>query len=136
MHEAFLRLIDHSEEKWNGRAHFFAVAATAMRQILVDSAPQTLLSGGGRARLDASEVDPASPARAGDALDPIDLDDALTTLAQSDPRRARVVELRFFGGLSMPEIAEALGVSLSTVEADWRAARAWLASRLSTDDQA
>lgn len=138
VHEAFLRLIDHSEEKWNGRAHFFAVAATAMRQILVDSARRrrSLKRGGGRARLDASEVDPASPARAGDALDPIDLDDALTTLAQSDPRRSRVVELRFFGGLSMPEIAEALGVSLSTAEADWRAARAWLAARLSADDQA
>lgn len=128
VHEAFVRLIDQPDGKWNSRAHFFAVAATAMRQILTDHARRKMADkrGGGWDKVGLEQVGGAPQAD----LDVVALDEALTKLAQLDPRRHRVVELRFFGGLSMEEIAEVLGVSKTTVESDWRGARAWLASEI------
>lgn len=124
VHEAFLRMIDQTQAQWKDRAHFFAVAAKAMRQILVNHAiaKNAEKRGGGRARLAlADELVPV-----GGEFDAIALDDALKTLAGLDERKARVVELRFFSGLSVEEVAEVLGVSITTVEGDWRMARAWL----------
>jgi RNA polymerase sigma factor (TIGR02999 family) len=128
VHEAYLRLIQQPADAWQTRAHFFAVAATAMRQILTDFARRRNAQkrGGGAARVALDVVNPA----AAPEYDPSELDELLTMLARHDARKARVVELRFFGGLEMKEIAEVLNVSLSTVEADWRAARAFLAAKL------
>lgn len=129
VNEAYLKLIN-APEGFNNRAHFMAVAATAMRQILTDHARRKRAAkrGGGEVR-DAGDVEQvADPS--GRGFDPVALDDALTKLASLDARRHRVVELRFFGGLSVDEVAGLLGVSRSTVEADWRSARAWLAVEL------
>jgi len=130
VHEAFLRLIDQTSVKWQDRAHFFAVAATAMRQILTDHARRARADkrGGGWDRISLDEALSASDNK---LVDAIALDDALTRLSEADPRQYRVVELRFFGGLTMEEIADTLGVSKATVELDWRAARAWLNLELS-----
>lgn len=130
VHEAYLRMIDSPSERWQSRDHFFAVAALAMRQILTDSARRrkALKRGGDVARVD---VDPGDLGeRDGGGIDIVALDEALQILEKNDPRRHRVVELRFFGGLEMAAIARVLDVSLSTVEADWRAARAWLSVKL------
>ena len=128
VHEAFLRLIDQNSVQWQSRAHFVAVAATAMRQILADHArrKRTDKRGGGMARVGLDGVGDG----AGGELDILALDDALTRLAALDPRRHRVVELRYFGGLSVEEVAALLSVSVSTVESDWRSARAWLSVQL------
>lgn len=125
VHEAFLRMIDQTQAQWKDRAHFFAVAAKAMRQILVNHAvaKNAEKRGGGRARL--ALADDLAPAGDGE-FDAIALDDALKKLAELDERKARVVELRFFSGLSVEEVAEVLAVSVTTVEGDWRMARAWL----------
>lgn len=138
VHEAFLRLIDQSAGAFRDRSHFFAVAAVAMRQILTDHARRVGAAkrGGGRRRLDVAVCDPAE--RAGgaggagaiDAIDILALDEALSELAALDSRKHRVVELRYFGGLSVEDVAEVIGVSKRTVESDWRAARAWLGARL------
>lgn len=125
VHEAFLRMIDQTRAQWKDRAHFFAVAAKAMRQILVNHAlaKNAEKRGGGRAKVAlADEFAPAS----GNEFDAIALDDALKKLAELDERKARVVELRFFSGLSVEEVAEVLNVSVTTIEGDWRMARAWL----------
>lgn len=131
VHEAYLRLIDQTQVKWNDRAHFFAVAARAMRRILVDHgvARRAQKRGGGAPalRLD-SDTAPATMRE----IDPVILDDALKALAELDERKAQVVEMRFFGGLSVEETSEALSVSVSTVEADWRMAKAWLSRELSS----
>lgn len=129
VHEAFIRLIDQSAVQFNDRAHFFAVAATAMRQILTDHARRTASQkrGGNWKKVDLSNVTPAFDR---DEVDVIALDDALSMLAEADARQARVVELRFFGSLTMEEIARVVGVSKATVELDWRAARAWLGTQL------
>lgn len=131
VNEAYLRLIDAREVQWQDRAHFFAISATTMRRILVDFArardsrkrQAILLSVAGDAGLD--EVSTAQP-----GADLVALDDALQSLAAFDDRGARVVELRFFGGLSVEESAEVLGVSPRTVKRDWTAARAWLLGEL------
>jgi len=130
VHEAFLRMIDQSSVQWHSRAHFVAVAATAMRQILTDHARRKRADkrGGGQQRIGLDGVS----GDAGREIDVVALDDALERLAQLDPRRHRVVELRYFGGLSVEDVASLLGVSVTTVEADWRGARAWLSVQLGT----
>ena len=129
VNEAYLRLIDQKRVRWQNRAHFFAIAAQAMRRILISMA---------RARCAEKRGGPATPVsieEAGEvavdrAAGLVALDDALQALAELDPRRARVVELRYFGGLSVEETAAALTVSQETVMRDWKRARAWLAIEL------
>ncbi len=131
-HEAYLRLVDQPRVEWRGRTHFLAVAAMAMRRVLVDHARgrRRLKRGGTWRRVTLH----GALHRGGDTLDHaslLDLHDALDRLAAHDPRPARVVELRFFGGLKMDEVAQALGISKRTVEGDWTHARAWLRRELS-----
>lgn len=125
VHEAYVRLIDQTRVEWRDRNHFFAVAASMIRRILVDYARARCAAkrGGDRETVTLHEELDWSGGR---ALDLIDLDDALQQLAALDERQARVVELRFFGGLSISEAAEAIGVSTTTVENEWAVARAWL----------
>jgi RNA polymerase sigma factor (TIGR02999 family) len=129
VHEAYLKLIG-PDKAYRNRAHFMAVASLAMRQILTDHARRVRAArrGGDRRRIDV-ETQGLADERS-DSIDAVALDDALTRLARLDPRRARVIELRFFGSLTVEEVASLLGVSRSTVEADWRAARAWLSAEL------
>ena len=129
VNEAFVRLIDQTGMPWKNRAHFFAIAAVAMRNILTDHARRRGAEkrGGGLERV---HLDEAANVMDTAGVDVVALDEALTELATLDARRHRIVELRFFGGLAMDEIAELLGVSLTTVENEWRGARAWLAVRL------
>ncbi len=130
VHEAFLRLIGRPASSWQDRKHFFAVAATAMRQILVNHAraKNAEKRGGGGQRLMLDENAIASK----DAgLDVLDLHEALEKLNTIDPRKGRVVELRFFAGLTVPEVADVMQLSVTTIESEWRAARAWLATSLS-----
>jgi RNA polymerase sigma-70 factor, ECF subfamily len=137
VHEAYLRLVDRDTAgtDWQDRSHFFAVAARAMRSVLVDHArARRAAKRGGGARALTLETADASGALADRSSDPgLDveaLDEALTRLAALDPRQARVVELRYFGGLSIEETAQALGVSHATVEREWRTARLWLRREL------
>ncbi len=125
VHEAYLRLVDQTRVRWQNRAHFFAIAAQMMRRILVDHARSRHYAkrGGGARPVSLDAAPPISAERAGEL---VELDDALASLARIDPRKARVVELRFFGGLSVEETAELLGVSPNTVMRDWNMARAWL----------
>lgn len=129
VHECYLRLIDQAGIDWRDRAHFFAVAAKVMRQVLIDYARSRKAAKRGgllpRATLDENMV--VSESTCGDF---IELDDALNRLETLDPRQAKVVELKFFGGLSPQEIGEVLGVSIRTVKRDWRLARAWLYGEL------
>jgi RNA polymerase sigma factor (TIGR02999 family) len=129
VHEVYAKLLGGHGASVHDREHFFALAATAMRQLCVDHARErrALKRGGGRA---AVTLDEAMAQASNLDVDVLDLDAALTELAALDPREARVVELRFFGGLSMDDVAGALGISLATAEREWRAARAWLARRL------
>lgn len=129
VHEAYLKLVPSSGTAWHDRAHFFGVAARAMRQVIVDTARrQARLKRGGEAALVTFEDDAhATPVQAAEVLV---LDDALDRLARLNPRQARVVEHRFFAGLTAEESAVALGVSVPTVDRDWRAARAWLAREM------
>jgi RNA polymerase sigma factor (TIGR02999 family) len=129
VHEAFLRLIDQSQVEWQGRAHFLGLAAQAMRRILVDHAraKQRGKRGGGWARVELEGVEDATGVA---ELDLVAVDAALERLRAVSERQARVVELRFFAGLPAEAAAEALGVSLSTIEREWRFARAWLAHEL------
>jgi RNA polymerase sigma-70 factor, ECF subfamily len=129
VHEAYLKLIDVNNVDWQHRAHFFAVAAQIMRRILLDRARRRVAAkrGGAAVRLNLDEV---LDLGAGRAREIIQLDDALNVLARIDPRKARVIELRFFAGLSVKETAEVLKVSPDTVLRDWRLARAWLLSEL------
>jgi RNA polymerase sigma factor (TIGR02999 family) len=132
VNEAYLKLLDQSRVQWQGRTHFFAVGAQAMRRILVDHARrrQRLKHGGQRARVTLDEGVALSPDRDQDVLA---LDEALLKLAELDERQAKVVELRFFAGLTVDEVADVLGVSKRTVEGDWTMARAWLHRELSKD---
>jgi RNA polymerase sigma-70 factor, ECF subfamily len=129
LHEAYLRLAGQEEKHWENRAHFFAVAAQAMRHILVDyaRAQQREKRGGGAQRL---SLDEALTMSAEQGRELVALDDALTDLAKLDERQSRVVELRFFGGLSEAEIADVLQISQRTVSSDWHLARAWLLRQL------
>jgi RNA polymerase sigma factor (TIGR02999 family) len=134
VHEAFLRMVDQTNPQYNDRAHFLAVAATAMRQILINHALKrnALKRGGNRQRVGIDTL-PASAHDDRSIVDVLALDEALKRLATVDQRKAKVVEGRFFGGLTMEEIALVLGVSLTTVEGDWRMARAWLSRELSEE---
>ena len=125
VNEAFLRLIDWQNVEWQNRAHFFGLAAQIMRRILVDFARAQHREKRGGAPLMVSLSEAANLAQ-GQCAVLVALDDALKTLEKLDPRQARVVELRFFAGLSLEETAEALKVSLSTVRRDWSLAEAWL----------
>jgi RNA polymerase sigma factor (TIGR02999 family) len=131
VHEAYLRLVDVDRMTLTNRAHFFAVAATLMRQIVVDHARRQRADkrGGGVTVL---SLDEASPGATTSGVDVLALDEALDALSAIDARQCRVVELRFFAGLNIDEAAEALGVSPATVEREWALAKAWLYRRLSS----
>jgi RNA polymerase sigma factor (TIGR02999 family) len=127
VHEAYLRLVGADPRKpWDGRRHFFAAAAEAMRRILIDRArhKQTRKAGGGHRRLDLDVVEPVLEEENNDRL--LALDEALRQLEAEDPRKAELVKLRFFAGLTAEQAAAALGVSTSTAEKDWAYARSWL----------
>jgi RNA polymerase sigma factor (TIGR02999 family) len=129
IHEAYLKLVGQKEKSWQNRAHFFGVAAQAMRHILVDYARAHHAAKRGR---DAQEVsfDEAAVVTAERAAEVVALDDALNDLANLAPRQSQVVELRYFGGLSVKETAEILNVSPETVKRDWRMAKVWLLREL------
>ncbi len=135
VHEAYLRLVDQSRVEWQNRAHFYSIAAQMMRRILIDHARAHASEkrGGHERRLSLDEAAILPQERAADL---IALDDALKQLAAMDERKSRVVELRFFGGLSVKETAEALGVHPATVERDWTIAKAWLYRELSAGNTA
>ena len=122
VHEAYLKLVDHSGSQWQDRAHFFALSSVAMRHILIDRAKaRTALKRGGTGRRITLDEDVIAVADQAEAL--LDINEALESLAVTDARLARVVECRFFGGMSEEEIAEALGVTVRTVQRDWAKAR-------------
>jgi len=125
INEAYLKLVDQDETNWQNRAHFFAVSAQIMRHILVDHARSYGYEkrGAGAQRLGLDDVKVFSEERAGEL---VALDEALTDLATVDPRKSRLVELRFFGGLNIDETAEVMNLSPTTVQREWRAAKAWL----------
>lgn len=130
VHEAYMKLIDVSQANWQDRAHFFAAAAQTMRNILVDHA-RTVGSqkrGGDLQRIQIDDVDIVSK---GSEIDLADLDDALNDLARQDKVQSQIIELRFFGGLTIEEAAEVLKISPATVKREWSMARAWLFRRLS-----
>jgi RNA polymerase sigma factor (TIGR02999 family) len=130
VHEAWLRLDGQHGARWESRSQFLAVAAQMMRRVLVDHARtrRALKRGGGETQVTLGHADHA--AAAPDQVDLLALDDALARLASLDPRKARLVELRYFAGLSIPEVAAALGVSLATVGREWAVARMWLRREL------
>ena len=130
VNEAYVRLIDWKNVRWQNRAHFFGVAAQIMRRILVDFARSraSAKKGGGTQYVSLSEAMTISPERGEDL---IALDDALESLSELDSRKSRIVELRFFGGLSVEETAEVLKISTRTVMRDWGLAQAWLYRELS-----
>jgi RNA polymerase sigma factor (TIGR02999 family) len=129
VHEAYLKLIDVASIEWQHRAHFFAISGQIMRRILLDRARRRMAAkrGGAMPKINLDELPDVGLERAREL---IALDDALKTLSEIDPRKAQVIELRFFGGLSVEETAEVLRVSADTVLRDWRMARAWLLSEL------
>ena len=134
IHEAFLKLAGRPEKHWNGRAHFLGVAAQAMRHILVDHAraQDRAKRGGGVHAVSLEECGAVPVERAAEL---VALDEALDRLAAIDPRKARVVEMRYFGGLSVDEVAELLVVSPDTVMRDWRLAKTWLRRELSHTEE-
>jgi RNA polymerase sigma-70 factor, ECF subfamily len=133
VHEAYMKLVDQKAVDWQGRTHFFAVAAQAMRRILVDHARQrgAAKRGGGQKRL---QLDDQLVSGFQPNDDILAVDEALSKLAQLDPRQAELVELRFFGGLSVDEAADALGISKRAAEREWTMVRAWLRRELSESD--
>ncbi len=135
VHEAYLKLIDQTRVTWKNRAHFFAVAAQAMRRILIDHARKRaeVKRGGRQSRLAFDEQLVAEYQR---SVDLVALSEALDRLAMRDPLLVRIVELRFFAGLTVAEAAEVLGMSSSTVEREWRCARVWLRAVLSNEEDA
>ena len=133
VHEAYMRLVDvEKAQRWDSRRHFFSAAAEAMRRILVDNARRKdgPRRGGGRRRVSLEEEHLPDPARSSDLLD---LDEALSRLEQHDAAAAELVKLRYFAGMTMPQAADALGMSLRTVERNWTYARTWLHRALSDD---
>jgi RNA polymerase sigma factor (TIGR02999 family) len=135
VHEAYLRLMKDRPDRWQNRAHFCAIAAHSMRQILIERARArgAQKRGGGRPRVTLDEALVAGGER---SIDLVALDEALERLAAMDPEQARLVELRFFGGLTVEETAEALDMSPATVKRHWTVARAWLARELEGNSQA
>lgn len=135
VHELYLRVFTSGEPiAWQNRAHFFAVAAQTLRRILIDHARmrQSAKRGGHQVKLSLTEVNGLAEPRTDNLLE---IDEALQRLAELEPRAAQVVELRFFGGLQVEEVAEVLGVSIVTVKRDWKVARAWLTAQLSPSDR-
>ena len=130
VNEAYVRLVDQGEIQWKGRAHFFGIAARLMRQILVDRARRRNFAkrGGGAIRVSLNEATTVAQEQSASV---IALDDALKNLEKTDQRKSRIVELRFFGGMSIEETAEVLKVSPGTVMRDWTFARAWLRNEMS-----
>src|SRR5262245_15387522 len=134
VHEAYVRLVDVKQaQRWHGRGHFFAAAAEAMRRILVESARRKHRAKRGRGcqRVDLESGCLVSPAP---AVDMLALDEALSRLAEIEPAKAELVKLRFFAGLTMPEAAAALGISLATAERYWTFGKSWLYAELADDD--
>jgi RNA polymerase sigma factor (TIGR02999 family) len=133
VHEAWLRLDHNGDHRWNGRAHFFAAAAEAMRRILIDNARRKLRSknGGGCERMELDAMDIAAPLPDDELLA---LDEALGQLAELDAAAAELVKLRFFAGLTQADAAEQLGISRSTADRTWQFARAWLYSRIRAEE--
>lgn len=129
VHEAYLKLVDQRKVSWQNRAHFFAIAAQSMRRILINYANQRLAQkrGGGQIMVTLDEDNAPRETRAEEL---IELDGALERLAELNERQSKVVEYRFFAGLTQEEIAEVLGVSVPTVRRDWRLARAWLSKEI------
>jgi RNA polymerase sigma-70 factor (ECF subfamily) len=130
VHEAYMRLVDQREVNWENRAHFLSIAAETMRRILVNHAHASNAAkrGGKETRV---SLDEAINFRDGEEIDLVSLDEALTTLASFDQRQSQIVELRFFGGLTVKEVATVLDMSTATVEREWRTAKAWLHAQLS-----
>ena len=133
VNEAYLRLVDQRSVKWNNRAHFFAIAAQMMRRILVDYARSHLYAkrGAGAVHLSLTHADEVSNEATAEITA---LDEALTQLQSIDPQQARVVELRFFGGLTIKETAEAMGISVDMVKREWSTAKAWLYREMKGSD--
>jgi RNA polymerase sigma factor (TIGR02999 family) len=129
VHEAYLRLLPQSGTRWQNRSHFFAIAATMMRRILVDRARARAA----RKRQNPEAITLSEPSVPGRRVELLDLDRALDELARDHPRAARVVELRYFAGLEVTEIAEVLGVTDRTIKRDWSFAKAWLAAAIDPD---
>jgi len=136
VNEAYVKLVggNAAQFRFNGRSHFLAVAAQAMRRILITHARDRKRQkrGGGAARVSLSQAEHETPAPEAD-VDLVALDDALTRLAQVDERKSKLVEMRFFAGMSVEEVAEALGVGTATVKRDWAMARAWLFREISRE---
>ncbi|QEG38142.1 ECF-type sigma factor [Roseimaritima ulvae] len=136
VHEAYVRLVGAEDvPQWDSRSHFFAAAAEAMRRILIENARrrQSLKGGGGRERFEVTENDAILDS--GDVDELLDLDAALTKLAECEPEMAKLVELRYFAGLSVDESAKALGVSPRTIKRNWVFARAWLGRELNSEQE-
>jgi RNA polymerase sigma factor (TIGR02999 family) len=132
LHEAYLRLIDQRQVKWRNRAHFYGVAAQVMRRILVDQARSANSEKRGGALERVTLVEDAVSAGGPSDVDVLTLHDALERLGAFDPRQERIVELRYFGGLTIEEAAEVIGISAATVVREWTIAKAWLRAELST----
>ena len=130
VHEVFLRLVEVDGVSWQDRAHFFAVSANMMRRILVDRARAKGMAKRGGAALHVNLEDVPELALGSRSREIVAVDEALDALAQIDPRKAKVIELRFFGGLSVEETAEVLKISPQSVMRDWKMARAWLLTEL------
>ncbi len=133
VHEAYLKLVPSADQTWQGRAHFFSVAARAMRQVLVDAARHRDAQKRGGGGLLVTLGDQAHTRSVG-ADELLALDEALRRLGALDERRVRIVEHRFFAGLTTAETAEVLGISVPTVEREWRAAKAWLSRELTEQE--
>jgi RNA polymerase sigma factor (TIGR02999 family) len=134
VNEAYLKLAHVKGSRWENRLHFFAVASTAMRSVLVDHARRRSYAkrGGNLLRVSLSEVDHSAAERSAEV---VAVDEALSRLAALDPRKARIVELRYFGGLGVEEIAELLDLSSRTIKREWRWARAWLYRELGDEER-
>src|SRR5262245_27060072 len=135
VHEAFLRLVDQSRVNWAGRAHFYAVCAEAMRRILIDYARnrRRIKRGGGWQKILLDDA--VAPLGDGGEIDLVNLNEALDKLRELDPRQARIVELRFLGGMTVEEVASVLSLSKRTIEGDWTHAKAWLRKELARDQE-
>ena len=130
VNEAYLRLVDQRDAKWQNRAHFYGIAAKLMRRILVDHARVKYAEKRGGAEQQRLSITSAQGVSASPDLDILALHEALEELAKLDPQQERIVELKFFGGLSIEEVAEVLRIGHATVERDWKMARAWLRLKL------
>jgi len=135
VNEAYLRLVNQRDVRWQNRAHFFGIAAQLMRRILIDHARSYKYAkrGGGAIRVSLDETAAVTEARAAELLA---VDEALEKLTELDARKGRIIELRFFGGLNLEETAEVMGISSPTVQREWRTAKAWLHRILSDGDMA